>query len=133
MSNELKYLYRFEYLTLFGHEFTEFVATDDDEASRIFWATRNPELNRLHLISRSPCNEEGDDGADCGDEDRPSDLPESAEKHFSQEVFSGRSEFESFPVPDDKLFTSHAECYAGRRRMRKRIEDFFAVHFRKHH
>lgn len=133
MGDKPKYHYRFEYQTLFGHEFTEFVATDDDEANRIFWATRNPELNRLFVTVRSPCYEESDDGADGGDEHCPANRADSSEEHFAQEVLPGGCDVELFPVTNNPFVTCCADGHSGRRRIRTRIEDFLAVHFRKHH
>lgn len=133
MEGELQYRYRFEYRTLFGPEFTEFTAASDDDAERMFWATRNPELNRISVVSKSLCDEEGDDGADGGDEDRPSDGTDSADDRFPNEVFSGGRDVEPFPVMNDFLCSGGMDGHAGGWGVCKRIEHLVRALVGKHH
>lgn len=132
MDDEPRYRYRFEYRTLFGSEFTEFTAASDEDAERMFWATRNPELNRIRVVSKSLCNEDGDDGADGGDEDRPADRADRADEKLAQQVLPGGCELELLPIADRVLGACRMDGYPRIKRLDERIKDFLAVHFRKH-
>ncbi len=56
-----RYHYRYHYRSLFGQEFSDLYADNDDEARLTFWENRNPELYQILMVEKSTIDEQADD------------------------------------------------------------------------
>ena len=48
-----RFHYRYHYKSLFGQEFSDLYADNDDEARLTFWENRNPELYQVLMVEKS--------------------------------------------------------------------------------
>lgn len=126
-----RFHYRYHYRSLFGQEFSDFYADNDDEARLTFWENRNPELYQILMVEKSTIDEQADDDAYGCDDSRPGGLPDGAEGHLPQEVLPGRCDAEVAPVVDDVFGPGLMNGHPGSRGVAQRIVDLVKLLVRK--
>lgn len=115
-------VFRIFYHTLFGQEFADVIAVDTDDARRVFFEGRIPELYRIFRISglggKEECYGCGDRCGEC----RPSNGAEGADEHFSKQVFPQRGDVKKLPIRHGFLPAAPMNGQTRLRRVRERVE-----------
>lgn len=103
------FFFRIEYNSLFGSEFAEIIAPSMEEAYRIFWQNKNPELYRVWCVTKVPISPMYEKCRDCAQQSDHSCFKEAdgcGDEGFSDEVGSLRSRCEHGRKTQMPLFSS---------------------------